>query len=168
MWRFALVILALSVASNARADVKDYCEAYARDFADLVKKEDPDWQVRFDNAEAMCTERFSTEVVVEPKAKPKPKVQKAASKKPPKVAPAPIDEPAPETKAIKPVGKLEPGSPEWTAYCEKKYVSFNASKGTYLSKSGVERKCLVTADAAPVSAKAKAPKKPPAKVPAKR
>jgi BA14K-like protein len=41
---------------------------------------------------------------------------------------------------------LQPGSPAWVDYCKRKYVSFNEAKGIYLSKTGIERKCLVTAD----------------------
>jgi hypothetical protein len=165
MWRFGIAALALMVATGARADVKDYCAAYARDFADHVQKQNAEWQSRYDNAEASCVQRFSSDAVPEPKTKPK--VKTAVSKKPPKVVPAPVEEPAPETRAIKPAAKLEAGSPEWIAYCEKKYVSFDATKGTYLSKTGIERKCLVTADAPAPSATVKAPKKPPAKPPVK-
>jgi BA14K-like protein len=166
MWRFAFLALAFVSSTEAHADVKDYCAAYARDFADLVKKQDPDWQPRYDNSEASCLQRFSQDVT--PELKTRPKIKTAVSKKPPKVALAPVKETAPESQAIKSPAGLTPGSPAWTAYCEKKYVSFDASKGTYLSKTGIERKCLVTKDDAPVNAKAKATKTPPAKAPAKR
>jgi BA14K-like protein len=166
MWRFIIAALALTVATEAHADVKDYCSAYARDFADLVQKQNAEWQPRYDNAQASCLARFSYDVTSPPKTKPK--IQKAVSQKPPKVAPAPVEKPATDTKAIKPTTKPEAGSPEWLAYCQKKYLSFDPAKGTYLSKSGIERKCLVTVDAPVPSAKALAPKKPPAKPPAKR
>jgi BA14K-like protein len=168
MLRFVVLALAISVSGQAHADVKDYCAAYARDFADHVQKQNAEWQPRYDNAEASCLARLSYDVIPPPKAKTKPKVQKAVSQKPPKVAPAPVEEVETEAKAMKPAAKPETGSPEWLAYCQKKYVSFDAAKGTYLSKTGVERKCLVTADPPAPSAKAEAPKKPPAKPPAKR
>ena len=166
MWRFGIAALALTVASEAHADVKDYCAAYARDFADHVQKQSAEWQPRYDNAEASCLARFSYDVT--PASKTKPKIKKAVSQKPPKVAAAPVEEPPSETQTIKPSAKPAAGSPEWITYCQKKYVSFDAAKGTYLSKSGIERKCLVTADGPAPSAKASAPKKPPAKPPAKR
>ncbi len=167
MWRQLLFVGSIVMASEARADVTDYCAAYARDFADHVKKQDVEWQTRYDNSEASCLARFSNDAAPAPMAKPK--LQKAISKQPPKVPPAaPVEEQAPAAPIAQSVAKLEPGSAEWTAYCRKKYVSFDASKGTYLSKTGVERKCLVTAESPAPSAKALAPKKPPAKPPAKR
>jgi hypothetical protein len=162
MWRFGLFATCVLLAGEAHADVKDYCAAYARDFADQVQKQTAEWQPRYDNAEASCLQRFSSDVTPPPKAKPK--VQKAIPQKPPKAAPAPAEEPATKTKALKP----ETGTPEWLAYCQKKYVSFDAAKGTYLSKTGIERKCLVTIDSPTPSATARAPKKPPAKPPVKR
>jgi BA14K-like protein len=166
MWRFAIAAFALTVATEAHADVKDYCAAYARDFADHVQKQNTEWQPRYDNAQASCLARFSYDAPSPPKTRLK--IQKAVSQKPPKVTPAPVEEPATDSAAIKTTTKLEKGSLEWLAYCQKKYVSFDPAKGTYLSKSGIERKCLVTVDAPVSSAKALAPKKPPAKLPAKR
>lgn len=167
MWRLGIMAMALAFAGQAQAAATDYCPAYARDFADQVQKQDAEWQKRYDDAEASCLQRFSYDVTTPSKEKPKPKVQKAVSQKPPKAAPAPIAEAATESPAITPSKKPEPGSAAWTAYCQKKYVSFDASKGTYLSKTGVQRKCLVTADDATLSAKASAPAKPKAKSPVK-
>jgi hypothetical protein len=42
--------------------------------------------------------------------------------------------------------KLTEGSLAWLDYCDRKYASFNRATGTYTSHSGVERKCLVTAN----------------------
>ena len=53
-------------------------------------------------------------------------------------------EPTAKVAGAKP--KLAPGSAAWLDYCERKYTSFNRAKGTYLSKTGVERKCLITTD----------------------
>jgi BA14K-like protein len=156
MFYFARVILvyvgcAVSV-SPAWADVAAYCAAYARDFADLTDRQSPRWQKRYDNAETDCMQRFATQAIkpVKPKAKPSRTAEKPKTEKP-KVAAAPAPklkqpEESKQEKAVKTVPKLVAGSPEWLAYCDKKYVSFDKAKGTYLSKSGLERKCLVTAD----------------------
>jgi BA14K-like protein len=148
--RFVVAIGAsLIFIPHAAATVPEYCAAYARDFADHVKKQDPQWQRRYDNAEAFCLFRFTSES----KPPAKTRIKKAAVKTPPPpplapvevAAPEPAPEPAPaKTTKVKP--KLVAGSPEWTDYCKKKYVSFNEAKGTYLSKTGKERKCLVTAN----------------------
>jgi hypothetical protein len=143
------ILLSLAVGimlvEPARADVAAYCAAYARDFADLIDKQSPRWQKRYDNAETDCMARFATIAAAPSKAKPKP-----SAKKPEAVAaPEPkLKQPseAKQEKAVKTVPKLVVGSAEWIAYCDKKYVSFNKAKGTYLSKTGIERKCLVTAD----------------------
>jgi hypothetical protein len=137
---------------SAHANVPDYCAAYARDFADLGKKSD-DWQRRHDDAQSSCITRFSAFTTTPVKAKPKPKVVAASKPAQPKPEPKPEPKPGPkietppETKVVaKSIPKLEAGTPEWLAYCKQKYVSFDESKGTYLSKTGIERKCLVTAD----------------------
>ena len=140
--RFVFVLalgVALLISSQSRASIADYCAAYARDFADRVEKQNPQWQHRYDNAEASCQLRFTSDEkpVVKIKQKAKPVLVKTP------VAPVvtAVPEPQPKTKA-----KPLQGSPEWAAYCKKKYVSFNIVKGSYLSKTGIERKCLVTAD----------------------
>ena len=51
-----------------------------------------------------------------------------------------------EVKIVTKNKKPEPGTPAWIAYCTRKYVSFDAAKGTYLSKTGTARKCLITND----------------------
>lgn len=134
-------------ATHSEATVADYCAAYARDFADHVEKQNPQWQHRYDNAEASCTLRFTTDE--KPVVKTKQKTKQVGDKKPatPKVVVATEPETKPEPQQLaKAAPKLLQGSPEWTDYCKKKYVSFNEAKGTYLSKTGIERKCLVTAD----------------------
>lgn len=37
--------------------------------------------------------------------------------------------------------RLAPGTPEWIAYCARKYKSFNPRTGTYLAYSGKYRYC---------------------------
>jgi BA14K-like protein len=139
----------LILTSQARATVSEYCAAYARDFADQIQKQEPQWQHRYDNAEKACLSRFTSDVPPIAKVKQKAKPKQVTARKPsaPVVTPEPVAkaEAAPEQIA-KAVPKLQPGSPEWTDYCKKKYVSFNETKGTYLSKTGIERRCLVTAE----------------------
>ena len=152
--RIALAIGTIFLATaTAQAAVADYCAAFARDDANAhAASATPDWQQRYDNADASCMQRFGSASAQRPApriaAKPKKPVPTAAKPKPLKPATdskakaaaiSPLQEP-------KTVPQLIAGSPEWTAYCTKKYVSFNPAKGTYLSKTGVERKCLVTAE----------------------
>ena len=142
------ICLVGTMALPAAADVADYCAAYARDHADQGAREKLIWQKRYDNALQTCGEQFSLKepVALEKKSK-KPGV-KLVAEKPKPVAKAKVDA-APETPQVQKVAsipKLEPGTPEWIKYCKEKYVSFDEAKGTYLSKTGVERKCLVTAD----------------------
>jgi hypothetical protein len=150
--RLAFFAAGLVVASvSAQAGIEDYCAAYARDIADEISAQSPNWQRRHDNAEQACLFRFTAE---EAQPEPRPIKRKAkavvAIKPPP--APEPVavtqaDEPAEEPKpaAAKTKPKLKVGSAAWINYCKKKYVSFDAEKGTYKSKTGVVRKCLVTA-----------------------
>jgi hypothetical protein len=163
-----LVGLAL-LARPAQADVQDYCTAVARDFADLRPKDRDIWQQRYDGANSDCIEQFSAPAAVAATApKPRKKIAVAKPSKPEavEIKPAPVDvktkkkirkpvaevatvegataEPTARAAGTRP--KLTPGSPEWQDYCERKYTSFNREKGTYLSKTGVERKCLVTSE----------------------
>jgi hypothetical protein len=136
-------------AVPAHAAIEDYCEAYAIDFANLERKDRERWQTRHDNAKSDCLLRYSA-AAPEPAAKPAEKPKSKAAEKPvPKpVAKPKLPKPAPvvEEKVAAAIPKLKPGSPQWTAYCKKKYTSFNVAKGTYTSKTGIERKCLVTAN----------------------
>jgi hypothetical protein len=145
----AVTCLAFSLAMPSHATVADYCAAYARDFADHVEKQNPLWQHRYDNAEASCQLRFMSDE--KPALKPKQKPKQVAAKKPAAPVVTAASPPKPKSKAepqkvAKAVPKLLQGSPEWINYCKKKYVSFDEAKGTYLSKTGVERKCLVNAE----------------------
>jgi BA14K-like protein len=160
--RYVGIIMGLVFcASQAHAEVKDYCAAYARDVADELPLKEPNWQRRHDNAEKDCLQRFAVTTPVPlkekpkrvvkskpptvPVSKPKPEVPKPKAVVATKLADKPTEKPV-EQKAAKIIPKLEPGSKEWLEYCEKKYASFDATKGTYMSRTGIERKCLVTAD----------------------
>lgn len=149
--RLALgIAILILLTGSARASVADYCAAYARDIADQWTPKTAEWQTRYDEADAACNFRYTHDAAPARAKKPKaaiaavkPKAQPAAKPKPASV----IKPKAPPTeKVAKAIPNLVAGSPEWTAYCKKKYVSFDETKGTYQSKSGIERKCLVTAD----------------------
>ena len=149
-----MALFALAAASPALADKASWCEAYARDFADAHASEKTAWQHKHDIALSSCggkvviAQVVVTQTVAAPLAKPvaRPSVTKTvkAIVKPdvtPQAAAETIAAVAPpqETKT------LVAGSADWNAYCARKYTSFNAAKGTYLSMTGVARKCLVTA-----------------------
>jgi BA14K-like protein len=127
-------------ASIAQATPQDYCAAYARDFADQGTA--AKWQTRNDQALADClfvTLPAETQSRQAPKPKP---VQIAKLQQPsPAVAPPPKKKIEKRSKPI-----LQEGSIAWLDYCEKKYASFDRKAGTYKSYTGVERKCLVTAN----------------------
>jgi BA14K-like protein len=147
--RLVLCVCCIIVsAQSATADVPDYCAAYARDHADLGEREKIKWQKRYDNALNNCTVQFSNQDATPAEKKPPKPAIKTPEAKPlptPKEKPKLTAEPAPPKK-LPPVQVLKAGTPEWVKYCKNKYVSFNEATGNYLSKTGVERKCLVTAD----------------------
>jgi hypothetical protein len=160
----ALTFLAIGVlGGSALATPEDYCAAYAVDFANAGSDDQAIWQKRFDNAGKDCLLQYATPTVIPPavaaKVKQPAKVAIVAKVKPkPLPKPKQVVTPAGiKTKDVKKVAvaevkvaaetrKPEPGTPAWIDYCTRKYVSFNPAKGTYLSKTGLERKCLVTND----------------------
>lgn len=141
-------------APVAGAAPSDYCKAYAIDFADQTKRDTPFWQQRYSDAEKACLAQFTfanpeEKALPVQAAKPKPKPQPVeASVEAVEAAPEAVDisaaaiSPPPALKKQ----KLVEGSVAWFDYCERKYASFDRGKGTYRSFSGVERKCLVTAN----------------------
>jgi hypothetical protein len=125
-------ILLLLFATPAWADKPAYCAAYARDFADALTKEKPMWQHKYDIAIQACLG-----TPIQQPAQTPIKILKTT--KPKKVeVPIAAAEPAP-----KPT-KLVAGSEDWNTYCANKYTSFNPKTGTYMSKTGVERKCVIS------------------------
>lgn len=147
-WFVLSLCACFAVVLPAAADVADYCAAYARDHADKGERVKQVWQKRYDNALQTCGEQFSLQEPVAVAKKPKVRPAKVAAEKPQPVAqeePSAVPE-APKLQKLASLPNLKPGSPEWIKYCKNKYVSFNEDKGTYLSKTGIERKCLVTAD----------------------
>jgi BA14K-like protein len=147
-WFVFSLCVVFALALPTAADVADYCAAYARDHADQGAREKLIWQKRYDNALQTCGEQFSFQEPIAVIKKPKKQVVKAVAEKPKPVLKTkpPSEAPAPQPKKVASIPKLKTGSPEWMKYCKTKYVSFNEAKGTYLSKTGIERKCLVTAD----------------------
>ena len=128
MKKFLLMGLALGAfAGPALADKAAYCQAYARDFSDQATTDKTVWQHKFQIALDACLGQGKKIAKVQVAHKP---VAVAAA---PKVA-----KPAATT--------LVAGTPEWNSYCAKKYTSFDEKTGMYQSKTGVARKCLVTAD----------------------
>jgi BA14K-like protein len=79
LWCFA-VVLAL-MAKPALSTPKDYCEAYALDFADKVAKEDAAWPVRHGNALESCLLQFQPPKKAD--AKPAARKQAKVASKPP-------------------------------------------------------------------------------------
>ncbi len=135
----ALIALTLGVftATPAWADKPAYCAAYATDFANARAKEKLLWQHKYDIALEAC---LQTEKIKAISDGPAPKILTPKVKK--IVAEKSVPEPAaaPAVTAT----KLVVGSDDWKIYCANKYTSFNPKTGTYMSKTGVERKCTVS------------------------
>ncbi len=143
-----IMLFGLCIATApAFADKAAYCKAYARDFADQSSPDQTQWQHKYQIAIDACLTKH-----VAPTTKPmvfRPKTKNmvpAAPVEKPVVVQA-VTKPPVAKPVIKPAAlptALVQGSAEWNDYCTKKYVSFNAKTGTYQSKTGVERKCIVT------------------------
>ncbi len=136
----ALILLALGVftATPAMADKPAYCAAYATDFANARAKDKELWQHKYDIALDAC---LQTEKVGQVSENPAPKLSTPKKKKEKVI----VAEPVPATEApVTSPPKLVVGSEDWNIYCANKYTSFNPKTGTYMSKTGVERKCVVS------------------------
>jgi hypothetical protein len=133
----ALAIFTLALLSTqASASSQNYCEIFAKDFADSRTTDVDLWQVSYRNAFNDCMNQYTA---VAPAAAPKKKLQKQAA------APMNEQETSVEVAAVvKPKVELEPGSEAWNEYCAAKYKSFNPDTGTYNSHTGKERRCVVT------------------------
>jgi hypothetical protein len=131
----AIVTLAF-LSSHVSASSQNYCEMFAKDFADTRTTEVDLWQKSYRNAFNDCMNQYTA---VAPAATPKKKLQKQAA--------APIVESQTTTAVaavVKPKVVLEEGSEAWNEYCAAKYKSFNPDTGTYNSHTGKERRCTVT------------------------
>ena len=126
----------LLVSTPASASSQNYCEMFAKDFADTRTTDVDLWQVSYRNAFNDCMNQYTA---VAPAAAPKKKLQKQPA--------APLAESETSTAVaavVKPKLVLEEGSEAWNEYCATKYKSFNPDTGTYNSYNGKERRCLVT------------------------
>jgi len=99
------------------------------------------WQHKYQISLDACLAKHSKPAKAPLVFKPKTKNLEPAAPAPKPVVAAPV--------VAAPVAKPKPavliaGSPDWNDYCSKKYVSFNAKTGTYTSKTGVERRCVVS------------------------
>jgi hypothetical protein len=140
MRKFSSSALAIAtlvlVSTQASASSQNYCEMFAKDFADTRTTDVDLWQKSYRNAFNDCMNQYTA---VAPAAAPKKKLQKQAA--------APLNEQETSTvvaAVVKPKVELEPGSEAWNEYCAAKYKSFNPDTGTYNSHTGKERRCVVT------------------------
>ncbi|MDE2385476.1 MAG: BA14K family protein [Alphaproteobacteria bacterium] len=146
----ALLALSAGLAVPAMADRAAYCQAYARDFADQRGTDKATWQHKYQIALDSCLAQGKPAVKAKeatpaaPAPVPAPKAVEAKAPAP-KPVPAAAKPPVAADATAEPA-KLTPGTPEWNDYCAKKYTSFNAKTGMYLSHTGVQRHCLVTKD----------------------
>ncbi|MFO1033966.1 MAG: BA14K family protein [Hyphomicrobiales bacterium] len=101
------VLLALPgiMSGSALAGPKDYCEAYARDFADEGPKDEATWKARQANALKDCLAQFSSKATAAPAAKPAP--VEAAPAAPEEAAPAAEADAEPAVVKAKPEAKPE-------------------------------------------------------------
>ena len=146
---FALAVLASGIfAAPAFASTQSYCEIFAKDFADGRTTDVDLWQKSYRNAFNDCMNQYTAAA---PQVAPKKPLQKdvQAPVKPPEVEVVAetskrtlLKPPDPTAETSKPV--LAPGSEAWNEYCAAKYVSFNPDTGTYNSRTGKERRCVVT------------------------
>jgi hypothetical protein len=140
---FSSIALAVFTAgilsSQAAAGSQNYCELFAKDFADGRTTDVDLWQKAYHNAFNDCMNQYTAAA---PVAAPKKPLQKQAA--------LPITEPETSAEAteaaavVKPKPELEPGTEAWNEYCAAKYKSFNPDTGTYNSNTGKERRCTVT------------------------
>lgn len=140
-----------SLAVPAQADVRSYCEAYARNQADVrlsgsailgakSKLTPEEWEERKTLALADCLALYT----------PEPEAKTVMAKPEPVTAKKPALEflagtsPAQQELSAAEMAALVPGSAAWNNYCAAKYASFNRETGTYTARSGNQRPCRVT------------------------
>ena len=142
-------LVATFAITPALADKAAYCQAYARDFSDQRATDKVQWQHKYQIALDACLgSGVKATIAAKPVTVDKLPVATAAAQPVPKLPV--VAKPAPET-TVKPAGadalpNLVAGTPDWNDYCAKKYTSFSAKTGMYLSHTGVSRHCLVTND----------------------
>ncbi|MBC8038720.1 MAG: BA14K family protein [Rhizobiales bacterium] len=158
----------------AQADVRSYCEAYARDQADahlsggaiLGAKPKPTAEEREErNMLAMgdCLALYTPKLRIEPvTAKPETITVKPITTTPAKLKP-PVA-PKPKRKAVTAatpphIDSATPTArtPAWKDYCAAKHPSYNRKTDTYTSLSGKQRPCVATKSLAPLPTKSLTP-----------
>ena len=158
-------------ATLSQADVRSYCEAYARDQADgslsggailgaNIKLAPKDWAERKTLALADCLTLYALESMVEPvTAEPetvsaKPITTVRTTQKTivtPKPEHLTATAPARREKSAVDAGALVAGGPAWKNYCATKHPSYNREADTYTSLSGKQRHCRITKSLAPAA-----------------
>jgi len=155
-------LFGVALIAPAQADVRSYCEAYARHQADVrlsgnailgakPKLTPEEWEERKTLALADCLTLYTPEeqveatALTEPEAPAleKPKTTTKTKKKGPTLL-ARQTAPAQEDSTTRKTSNLVPGSRAWLDYCTGKYASFNRETRTYKSYSGKQKPCLVT------------------------
>jgi hypothetical protein len=132
------------LALPAQADSQAFCEIFAKDFADGRTSDVDQWQKLYRGSFADCQNQYAVKEASPPVEKPAAK--KVVENKPEEKKP--VEEKVKEKvlAQISEKPKLEPGSDAWNEYCAAKYTSFKKETGTYLSRTGKKRRCLVTAN----------------------
>lgn len=130
---FVCAFLSVFFAAPALADKQSYCEVFGQDFANGKSPEVDLWESNFRNAFNDCMAQYSADGVV---AAPAGKLaQKTAGKV--------MVVPARDFSRKKRVPILAQGTSAWINYCAEKYASFDAVTGTYRSRTGQRKPCLV-------------------------
>ena len=155
-----LCVTALAVP--AQADVRSYCEAYARNQADTrltgsailgaaaAAPSPEERKARNTLALADCLALYTPEAAIETTAMAKPEAEpvkakpKTATAKDKLILLARRTAPAQQEKSDADIAALVPGTAAWEDYCAAKYASFNRDTDTYTSLSGKQRPCRVT------------------------
>ncbi len=130
---FVSAFLSVFFATSALADKQSYCEVFGQDFANGKSPEVDLWESNFRNAFNDCMAQYSADGVV---AAPAKKVAEEAAAK---VVVVPVR----DSSRRKRVPILAPGTSAWINYCAGKYASFDAVTGTYKSRTGQRKPCLV-------------------------
>jgi len=163
-------LFGVALTVPAQADVRSYCEAYARNQADArlsgsailgakPKLTPEEWEERKTLALTDCLTLYTPDAAVETTAiaepeptlkakrktvavKAKPKTAAVKAKRTPTLLARRTASAQEESTAS--TSALVRGSRAWEDYCAAKYASFNRQTGTYKSYSGKQKPCLVT------------------------
>ncbi len=146
MRSLSLLVFALWLAVPASADVRTYCEAYARDVANgrvsggeilngkiagTMPETSPRWTEVNGKAMAGCMAQYGESA------------DNSATAEVASVEATPPPPPPKKQKTAANAVTLVPGSKAWNDYCDKKYSSFDRKTGMYRSLKGLARPCKV-------------------------